>query len=217
MRLMGYLAGAYLVLSLVSCAAFGTKVKVIEPERLSSLKTIAVWPTAVTPPIDGSGMQSGSKESTLAIDPGLRAYAADLSQRADWALVENLQASGLFTIIAPDSIIRLVTAHQSGFSRFGGYEWKGFRGAIDAGAIIIAGFSFKGEGSGTNTYVTLSIFDTKTANQIMEVKFNTKWGKSYGFPKPADETLPDAIQGAVNGLVNKLRNDPAFKRSDSGA
>jgi hypothetical protein len=86
------------------------------------------------------------------------------------------------------------------------FDWGGNGEVLTSDAVIVTGVSFRGESGGVNSYVTLSMYDVTAQKLVAISKFNTKWGKSYFLPKPAKETLPDAIEGAVNGLKNALKD-----------
>ena len=217
MRIVKYFIGACLLLGFTSCASFGTKVHVITPETLPSLKKIAIWPVAAVPLVDRIDEKHPEfVDSLLANYADFRAQSMEISKKAESVLLEELNTSGLFSVIGPDSVLGMISDRNPDYWRFGREDWKSYKDIVDATGFLITKLSFGRESGGINTYVTLTIYDNVTGNAIIEAKFNTKWGKSYLLPQPMEKTLPDGIHGAVNGLINELRKHPAFGGTDRG-
>lgn len=216
MNALKYIIGLLSLFGVISCASFGTKTQVIVPEALPSLKKIAIWPVAAVP-LAGHLDEKFPVliDSMLAMDPELRAFSESVSKWADSLLHKELTATGLFLVIAPDSIIRLISGRDTNFSRFNRAPWEAYKDLFNVDGFLITQLSFERESGGANTYVSISIYGRNTGSEVVNVKFNTKWGKSYLLPQSIDKTLPDAIHGAINGLVKELRKYPPFSGNGS--
>jgi hypothetical protein len=191
---------------IMSCASLGTKVRVVNPEALSALETIAIWPIAVVP-LRGKFEEKFPElnDSILAQSYDARMTCELASEDAELLLAHYLDSHEMFSVISADSVMALVTLHDPSFSRFSKDDWRTYSDLINAQAIILSKLSFAGESWGTNTYVTLVLCSQHTGEVIVETKFNTMWGKSYFFPQPIENTMPDAIEGAVKALAKAMR------------
>ena len=214
MRKFNYLIGLSF-LGIVSCASFGTRVRVITPEVLPSLRTIAIWPIGAVPLTDRiSATFPDAHDIALLMDPEFREHSERVSAFAESALLRELSASELFVLITPDSVFAVLSGEDPSYSRFKKLDWRDHRRLIDADGFLLTKMSFARESDGVNTYVTLTLYDGKTAREVIEVKFNSKWGKSYRLSQQIDKTIPDGVKGAVKGLVKKLRKYPSFNRRE---
>lgn len=205
MRNLNYIIG-FCFLALVSCASFGTKVRVTNPEVLPTIKKIAIWPISAVP-LTGriSETFSGVHDMSLLMDPEFRERSERISHFAESVLLRELSVSELFLLVTPDSVYKALSADDPSFSRFKKTDWRAYRTIINADGFLMTKISFAREADGVNTYVTLTLYDSKSLHEVVEVKFNTKWGKSYWLSQQIDITLADGIRGAVNGLVKALR------------
>ena len=188
----------------------------MNPEALPSLKRVAIWPTATFPVIDKFDEKHPDLiDSMLVFDSLFSDSSESLSRFTDSVLFYELKSSGLFYLISSDSILSLVTKQFPAFSRLDRESWESYKEFISAESVILTKVSFGREAWGINSYVTLSLCERNTGKVIIEASFNTKWGKSYLTVQQVDRTLPDAIHGAVKGLVNELRKHPEFDEADS--
>ena len=147
-------------------------------------------------------------EAGLRSDLSFRAEAEKLSREAESALNYELSSTRLFRVVKADSMAALIRQKDPAYARFPRVPWGQYLSSIDADGIIDVRLSFKSQGGGINTYAVLSLFDRR-GSELVTVKFNTQWGKSYLLPEDGWTTMPDAIHGAVVGLAKAFRKQTA--------
>jgi len=189
------------------CASLGTKVRMEHPESVPSIQRIALWPIASTP-LTQDELETRSAESVrnyLERNTNFRKYCLLMCRRADSCLFYELGTRRMFTLIDSDSTTALIRLQDSTFDRFSLRDWNSYDNLNFADGIVVTDVDFGKEGfDGTNTYVTMSLYDRSTGDLVVEVKFNTKWGKSYMSEQGWQTTMPDAIHGAVNAFVKTM-------------
>jgi len=106
--------------SLISCASLGTRVQIYNPHALSTVKIVAIWPTAVIPLLgDIEERHPELVDSMLHKRPFFREAAEYLSQMADPCLARELISNQLFSnVISADSIITLIYVRVYNFSSY---------------------------------------------------------------------------------------------------
>lgn len=200
-----------ILLSVVSCASLGTKINVVTPEAISSIREVAIWPIALFPLTNKLHEKFPELIDTmLAWDPVFEISSISLSKSAEEILLVELNRTKLFKIKSSKDVSRNISKKNSKYSRFDRVNWQDYKDVISADIVLISTIRFEREAGGANSYVTLTLYNRSTGAIVIESKFNTKWGKSYLGSQDVYTTLPDAIEGAVNGLANELRKYPAF-------
>jgi len=175
-------------------------------DLIPSVKRVAIWPVATVPMYDEYDYSHPEVIDTiLSYDPEFLRFALWLSHTADSLLYEELNASGLFEVLPADSIGFALARRDSTFHRFDRTDWRTCREVVNADALLQTKVSYKEEGSGTNTYVVLSLLDVRGGGVIIESSFNTKWGSSYIFSPDAVKSLPDAICGAARAIIKEIK------------
>ncbi len=195
------------VSSFEGCASFGTHTEVSAPDVVSHLNTVSIWPIRVIPVVGEVGEKYPElAEFALQSSEGMNADATSLGLSSEQMLYDELQATEMFQLFCADSVRSVLAKAGKSNGTWPKFDWAGNGTVLTSDAVIVAGVGFRGESGGVNSYVTLSMYEVASQKLVAISKFNTKWGKSYFLPKPAKETLPDAIQGAVNGLRNALKS-----------
>lgn len=199
------------VSSFEGCASFGTHTEVSAPEVVPNINTVSIWPIRIIPVVGEVGEKYPElAEYALQSSEMMNADATSLGLNSEQMLYEQLQTTEMFQLFCADSVrSALAKAGKSG-GTWPKFDWAGTGTVLTSDAVVVTAVGFRGESGGVNSYVTLSMYDVSSQKLVAISKFNTKWGKSYFLPKPARETLPDAIEGAVNGLRNALKSYRQF-------
>jgi hypothetical protein len=206
--ILRYTVLASTALWILSCAALGTKVTVIAPETLPSIKSVAVWPVASVPLVNKSGgYYYDWVDSMYRYDLFFHAVAEDVNRQAESVIETRLANVGLFRIVGADSVAGLILAKDSTYERFPEAHWEQYPDLVDVDAIIVTKLDFVSQDHGTNTYAVLSLIDRISLKEIARAEFNTQWGKSYLVTPKGWKTMPQAVRGAVNGLIKALKEN----------
>ncbi len=140
-----------------SCASLGTHVTVIKPERLHALKQVAVWPIGVIPLVgDLERKFPELVDSMLASDKEFLQYAESISGFAENALNGELDSSGVFRVVSPDSMYRAIRNTNHDFTRFKDVDKLRYVNPQETDALLVTQVSFRRESGGINTYVNLT-------------------------------------------------------------
>lgn len=202
-----------LVVGVTSCASLGTSTRIADAEALPSVKSVAIWPIFVFPYMDKLDEKFPEIIDVALANPATRGELEWHGKNAESTLAYELRESGLFSVVSADTVLARLALHDSTHTRFKQIPWFEHNELIPGDAIVLTKVSFGREGGGVNSYVTLSLCERMSGDTVVVAKFNTKWGKSYLFEKSADVTLPDAMRGAVRGLIGAIR-EQSSKTSD---
>lgn len=213
-----YSALLVVILLFISCAQFGTKIEIQKPEVFKRTEQLVVWPTRVypmyTPP---ENQDPETVDLLMNSDPDFYDLSERLSREADYHLYHEIEQSNLFKIVDPDSVLKTIQVNGAVFDRFGPTNnWYSYIDQCSYDAVLVTDIYFGREGEkGINTYVIMKLFQCRTGAMISKIKFDTHWGKSYLFEQHALVTLPDAVKGAVNGLIKAYRQNQADDKSSN--
>ncbi|PKK82767.1 MAG: hypothetical protein CVT49_11880 [candidate division Zixibacteria bacterium HGW-Zixibacteria-1] len=192
-KLTGYVIAFFLftIIILISCATLGSKVRVQQPETLKQLKCIVLTEPVLT--------QKSGETVTAATD---ETWHELVDTRFLYALEEN----GLVDFICDDDlkdVINNATKDQADLDR---YHQAIERPVANAEAILKTKMEIrlKDDNKG-DSYVTMQLHDANTGGIILEIEFNTMWGKGYVNKPTTLMTIRDGISGAVKLLADQLR------------
>ena len=190
-----------------SCASLGTRVEVLRPEFIDSIRVVGLAPVLVD-------------DHTLSV-----CDQAESITRA--ALVNQIEQSGAFRVVSTDTLLAhvdqeaavdaaalLAAAGRLGLDGVLFCKVSAYEAEVTTMEPIGWGVSFGTAGTRVGRVreavtkvnwlgakVSLQIAESSTGELVSATEFDTVKGKSYWSPPPSEEQIADAVEGAFSPIA----------------